>query len=93
MTFFRILLVIDLIAGAVLLYFFLAAVADGSVFYDPGVWLGMLTVVGGTIAGALLLRRNGYKLLSTLLLMPVAWPAFGYGLFLLIVIIAQPRWN
>jgi hypothetical protein len=90
---YRILLGINLIAGAVLLFFFVWGLADGSAAYAMGTWLLILAGVGGLIFWAIELRKRGHKAASLVVLMPVAWPAFFYGLFLLAVIILQPRWN
>jgi len=93
MTFYRLLLVIDLIAAAVLLAFFFLGVSDGTVRYALGTWLLLLAGTIGTIGGAVALRRGGKAGLSTLMLLPVAIPATGYGLFVLSMLILQPRWN
>ncbi|WP_395611987.1 hypothetical protein [Allosphingosinicella sp.] len=93
MTMYRALLGIDLIAAATLLLFFLWGVSDGTALYAPGLWLGTLALAAGTIGGAVALRRSGKTGLATLLLLPVAIPATGYGLFVLSMLILQPRWN
>ena len=90
---FRILFGISAVAGAVLLFFFLWGLADGSAAYAMGTWLILLAAVGGLLFGALALHRQGHKVASLVLLAPIAWPAFFYGLFLLAVLILQPRWN
>ena len=90
---FRMLFGLSLAAGATLLFFFVWGVADGSAAYAMGTWLILLAVVGGLLVGALALHRRGHKVASLVLLAPIAWPAFFYGLFLLAVLILQPRWN
>jgi hypothetical protein len=93
MTIYRLLLIVDLLAGAVLLLFFLWGMSDGTVAYAPGTWLAALAGVGVTIGGAVALRRKGNVGLAMLLLLPVAVPALLYGMFLLFVLILHPRWN
>jgi hypothetical protein len=93
MIFFRILLTIDIIAGAALLIFFAWGLVDGSAAYAPGMWLLLLAFVWGTIAGSIILQRGGNLRAGTVLLMPVAWPAIGYGLFVLAVLLLQPDWR
>ena len=91
--FYKALLAIDLIAAAVLLFFFVWGLSDGTAYYALGTWLVILAAVGGLIWASLVLHRKGHKAASLMLLMPVAWPAFFYGLFILTVLILQPRWN
>ncbi|MGZ8997502.1 MAG: hypothetical protein ACXW2T_01465 [Allosphingosinicella sp.] len=90
---FRVLLVINLIAAAVLLFFFLWGLSDGSAYYALGTWLLILAAAIGLIWAALALNRRGHRAASLVVLLPVAGPAFLYGLFILAVVILQPRWN
>lgn len=93
MTLYRLLLAVSLAAFAGLLVFFLWGVSDGSAGYALGTWLAALAVPVAAIGGAVALRRNGHTGLATLLLLPVAIPALLYGLFVLSMLILQPRWN
>ena len=56
-------------------------------------WLGLLTVVGGVVAGGRTLQRAGHTRVVTLLLLAVAIPGHAFMRFLLAVLILQPRWN
>ena len=89
-VFYRILLGIDLIAGAVALFFFLWALSDGTFAYSPGLWLAIMAFVGGTIGGALALRQRGRTGWAIVLLAPTAWFAFFYGLFLVAAVLSGP---
>jgi hypothetical protein len=90
MTFYRILLTIDLIAGAVVLFFFFWSLADGSFAYSPDLWLALVAFVCGTIAGGMALQRRGRLGWAIVLLLPVGWVAFFYGLFILAAMFAGP---
>lgn len=49
--------------------------------------------VAGTIGGGWLLNANGRRGAAIAVLSILAVPGVLYGLFVLLVIIAQPRWN
>jgi hypothetical protein len=94
MTLVRILLAIDLLVALVVLYFFVIGLADGSVSsFNMNLWLGLLAVVAGSIGGGWLLDANGRRGAAIAVLLILALPGILYGLFVLLVIIAQPRWN
>lgn len=94
MTLFRFLFGVDLAAAAVALYFFLAGLADGSVSsFNMGIWLALLGGIAAVIAGGYALNRAGYSLLTNLVLAVLAAPACLYAAFVLMIVIAQPRWN
>ena len=67
--------------------------SDGSAYYALGTWLFMVAGVAGLIGMSLALHRNGHRAAGLVLLLPVAVPALFYGLFILAVLILQPRWN
>jgi hypothetical protein len=56
-------------------------------------WLGLLATVAATIGGGWLLNANGRRGAAIAVLSILAVPGVLYGLFVLLVIIAQPRWN
>jgi ABC-type sulfate transport system permease component len=89
-----ILLVIDMIAALILYGFFFIGIADGSVSeFNIGLWLLILAVFTLLVGSGWVFRRKGRHGISTLFLLPVAVPAALYGLFLLLILILQPRWN
>lgn len=91
---FRILLGLDIAAAAVVVYFFLIGLVDGSVSsFNMGLWLAILVGVAAVIGGGIALRRNRYSIWANLVLLVLAIPTFLYGLFLLVVIFSGERWN
>jgi hypothetical protein len=91
----RILLGIDLLAAAVLVFFFLWGVADGSVSdFNIGIWLAILLGVGAVLGGGIALRGRGWTVAANLLLLLLALPASLYGLFILLLVLGSGgRWN
>jgi hypothetical protein len=90
----RTLLGIDLLVALVVVYFFVIGLADGSVSsFNMNLWLGLLAAVAATIGGGWLLNANGRRGAAIAVLSILAVPGVLYGLFVLLVIIAQPRWN
>jgi hypothetical protein len=91
---FWILWVIDTAIALVALYFFFVGLADGSVSnFNIGLWLLILSGLASIVGGSLWLKSAGHPGLATVLLLILAVPGFLYGLFLLIVLLAPPRWN
>lgn len=90
----RTLLGTDLLVALVVVYFFVIGLADGSVSsFNMNLWLGLLAAVAGTIGSGWLLNANGRHGAAIAVLSVLAVPGVLYGLFVLLVIIAQPRWN
>lgn len=93
-TFALILFVIDAAAALVLYGFFFIGLGDGSVSdYNMGLWLLILLGVTALLVGGWIFRANGRPGVATTLLLPPAIPAVFYGIFLLLILILQPRWN
>jgi hypothetical protein len=94
MSLFRFLLFVDIVTAAVILYFFFIGLADGSVSsFNMTLWLSTLAIVGVILFGGPALRRNNHPRMANLLLAVLAIPACLYGAFILMIVIAQPRWN
>jgi len=92
--FFRLLWAFDLIIAAVVLFFFVWGAVDGSVSsFNIALWLGLLALVGAVVVGGRTLQRAGHAGVATSLLLVLAIPGLGFTLFLLMVLILQPRWN
>ncbi len=82
------------LVAAVVLYFFVAGVADGSVSSSNILlWMGILAVVTAVIGGSLWLRFAGRPVLGMLLTLVLAGPGLLAALFMLVVLITNPRWN
>lgn len=91
---YRGLLGFDGLVAAVIVYFFMLGLIDGSVSsFNAGLWTtilaGLLVVVGGGVA----LHRARRTVLGSLLLMVLAVPGLLYVLFVLMLLIVNPRWN
>ena len=85
---------VDAIVAAIVVFFFLWGLADGTVSsFNIMLWLGMLTVVGVVVGGSLALRNAGRAIAAFNLLLVVAIPGLAFGLFLLSVVLLQPSWN
>ena len=85
---------VDAIVAAIVVFFFLWGLADGTVSsFNIMLWLGMLTVVGVVVGGSLALRNAGRAIAAFNLLLVVAIPGLAFGLFLASVVLLQPSWN
>ena len=94
MTLVRTLLGIDLLVALVVVYFFVAGFADGSVSsFNMSLWLGLLAAVAAAIGGGWVLKTNGQRGFAITLLSILAVPGVLYALFVLLMVIARPRWN
>lgn len=94
MTLFRILFVINALAAAVLIYFFLEGLSDGTVSsYNGGLWAGTLAALAAILGGGVVLNAAGKRGLAIAVLLILAIPATLFGLWVLAMIVLQPRWN
>jgi hypothetical protein len=85
---------VDALVGAVVLCFFFAGLADGSVSsFNAGIWLALLSGPAVVLGGSLWLRAAGRRGLALALTLVLAVPALLALLFALILVITQPRWN
>jgi hypothetical protein len=91
---FRLFLAIDLAVAAVVVYFFVAGLADGSVSsFNAMLWAALLAGVAAVPAGGVLLNANGHRRAANGLLALLAVPGVLAGLLILALIVFQPRWN
>ncbi|HET8974056.1 MAG TPA: hypothetical protein VFN63_12310 [Pseudolabrys sp.] len=87
----RTLLGIDLLVALVVVYFFVIGLADGSVSsFNMSLWLGLLAAVAAAVGGGWLLNANGRRGAAIAALSILALPGILYGLFVLLIVIAQP---
>jgi hypothetical protein len=93
MVVYRTLLGIDLAAAAVALFFFLWGLSDGTALYAFGTWLMLVGGIAAIIGGGIALARSGRVAAANAVLCILAIPTIGYALFVLMIVITQPRWN
>ena len=94
MTFFRTLWGFDALLSLIVLYFFFVGLADGSVSsFNMGLWLLILAIVGGVMLGSLWMKSNNYLSLAKIILGIFAVPGLLYGLFIVIMMTGNGRWN
>jgi hypothetical protein len=86
--------IIDALVAAIVLYFFFEGLADGSVSsFNMRIWMLLLGSVAGVVIGSVVLRSSGRGALATVLAALIAMPAALAGLFLLVLLASNPRWN
>jgi len=91
---FQILMGLDIIAAAIVAYFFMVGLADGSVSdFHIGLWTGILLAIAAVFAGGLALRRTGWTKLANAVLALLAVPTLLYGIFILVVLASGEGWN
>jgi hypothetical protein len=95
MTFlYRFFLAISTLALLIALYFFAVGLSDGSVSsFNIAIWMALLGALGANVCGGWLLNTRGHRVAAVLALAVVAVPAILAGLFLLLILILEPRWN
>ena len=91
---FQILMGLDIIAAAIVAYFFMIGLADGTVSdFNIGLWMGILLAIAAVFAGGLTLRRAAWPKLANAVLALLAVPTLLYGLFIVVVLVSGERWN
>lgn len=82
------------VVTAVALYFFVVGLGDGSVSsFNIVLWAVLLLGVTGVTGGGLWLKKAGRPGVATLLALLLAVPGLLAGLFLIVLLITNPRWN
>jgi hypothetical protein len=85
---------VDGAVALIVLFFFFAGLGDGSVSsFNMTLWLAILGGLAAILGGGLLLKSNGHPYLACGALLILAIPGLLYAVFILSVIILQPRWN
>ena len=75
-------------------FFFLWGLADGSVSsFNIGLWMLLLGGLAALVAGSLWLKSTGKRRMAIGLLWILAAPGVLVGVFFLVVIVGNPRWN
>jgi hypothetical protein len=91
---FRCFLAVDAVVAAVVVYFFIVGLGDGSVSsFNGGLWAAILAGVAGVLIAGWLLNAGGRRRAAIAVLAIVAIPGLLFGLFLLALVVLQPRWN
>lgn len=94
MSFFWILWGFDALISLVILYFFFVGLADGSVSsFNFGLWFMILASMATIMLGSLWLKSHNYLAVANGLLLILAIPGFLYGLFIMIMMTGNSRWN
>ena len=84
----------DALVAAVVGFFFLWGLSDGTVSsFNITMWLGLLAVVGAVVGGGFALEKAGHRGLAIGLMMVLALPGLAFVLFFGLIIVLQPRWN
>jgi hypothetical protein len=92
--FYRAALAAAALAAAVVVYFFLVGLGDGSVSsFNAGLWLGVLVGVAGVLVAGTWLRARGHTAAALAVLGILVVPGLLYALFLLLILLTNPRWN
>lgn len=91
---FRVLWWFDAVVAAVVIYFFFSGLAHGTVSsFNAGLWTVILLALAGVLLGSRALRNAGHARLSIAVLLLLAVPGVLAVLFMVLVIITNPRWN
>lgn len=94
MIFFWILWVVDAIATAVILYFFVIGLGENTVSgQNAGLWLMMVLLPIALLIGSYVLKENNNLKTAKWLLSIMAVPTILFFLFFLIIAITNPKWN
>ena len=91
---FRILWWIDVAVALVVGAFFLIGLGDGSISsFNAGLWAMLLLVTAGVVFGSRALYLAGNHRLATVLALVLAVPGIIAVLFIVVLLVTQPRWN
>jgi hypothetical protein len=85
---------IDAVVAGIALFFFFWGLADGTVSsFNAGIWAMLLGSLAAVVGGSLWLNLSGRRALGIALALVLAVPGLLMGLFFVVLIIANPRWN
>lgn len=94
MPVYRILFGVVAVAAAILAFFFLWGIGDGTVSGENiGLWLVMLAAPGAVLFLAWRLAAAGQRAAASVILALMAIPAALLGLFFLLLIVLAPDWR
>jgi len=79
---------VDALTALIAVYFFFIGLADGSVSsFNMGIWLTLLLALGVVVFGSLALRSAGREAWARALVIALAIPALGIGLFFAVLLL------
>ncbi|MBS0239813.1 MAG: osmoprotectant transporter permease [Proteobacteria bacterium] len=91
---FRVFLAVDAIALLIAAYFFFVGIGDGSISsFNVTLWLFVLAGIIAILGVGYHFRTQGQTAMANGVLAILAVPTILAGLFVLSILIAQPRWN
>ena len=61
--------------------------------FNIGIWIPILAALVVILGGSLWLKKLGYPVLGTILLLVLAIPGLLYGLFIFLTIVTKTSWN
>ncbi len=94
MTMFRILFGIDCLIAAMLAALFIASWAEGGVSaFEAALWLVVLGGIAAIMGLSVRLHARGNMVAAKILLMILAGPGLGGGMFVLTMLTLQPSWR
>jgi len=86
--------VCSILTTAVFGIFFIIGIGDGTVSsFNLGLWLALLAAMGISLWAGHTLRARGKFGLAVAALAVTAVPGIAGALFILILLVTQPRWN
>jgi hypothetical protein len=91
---FRVAWLVDVVAAAIGVGFFLVGIADGTVSsFNIALWLALLAGLAVVVLGSRALRRNGRDAAALALASLLALPALLFALMIAVAIVGGVRWN
>ena len=91
---FKILWTIDALAALVVLYFFVEGLGDGTVSgRNMNMWLGIIAALSTIMLGSTWLKNHHYTGAGIVLLLILAIPVLFFGIYILIAMFSNQRWN
>jgi hypothetical protein len=94
MLLFRTFLIVDAIAAAMILFFFMWGLADGTVSsFNILLWMALLGGTAAVLGGGWALKQKRQMAAANVLLAVLAAPTLMFGLFLLVLIASEPDWR
>lgn len=85
---------VDVVIAAILLFFFVWGIADGTVSaFNIKSWMVALLGVALIVGGGFWLKSVEQLVLANIVLMVLALPGLGYAFIMVVAIVTQSSWN